>query len=105
MPASQPNRRVAITGLGALTPVGLTMPETWAALTAGRSGIGPITRFDAAGCTARIAGEVRGFEPAAPIGATVHPRGAGGGEVSAAVPPKEVKKLGRFSHLGLAAGL
>lgn len=58
-------RRVAITGLGAVTPVGLDMPTSWDALLAGRSGIGPITRFDASeGFTTRIAGEVKGFDPA-----------------------------------------
>jgi 3-oxoacyl-[acyl-carrier-protein] synthase II len=56
-------RRVAVTGLGALTPVGNTAEEFWAALTAGRSGIGPITRFDASNLPTRIAGEVRNFDP------------------------------------------
>ncbi|MFN5560447.1 MAG: beta-ketoacyl synthase N-terminal-like domain-containing protein, partial [Opitutaceae bacterium] len=45
-PSSQPRRRVVITGIGAVTPLGLTAPETWAGMVAGRSGIGPITRFD-----------------------------------------------------------
>lgn len=95
---------MVITGLGAVTPLGLTVPETWAALTAGRSGIGAVTRFDASGCTARIAGEVKGFDPTAAI-AAVRPYGAAGDLVTAAVGPKDVKKLGRFSHLGLAASL
>ncbi|HET7875321.1 MAG TPA: beta-ketoacyl-ACP synthase II [Methylomirabilota bacterium] len=56
-------RRVVITGMGAVTPVGNTAEEFWAALIAGKSGIGPITRFDPSGYTTRIAGEVRGFEP------------------------------------------
>ncbi len=55
-------RRVVITGLGALTPVGNTAEEFWAALKAGRSGIGPITKFDATGYPTTIAGEVRGFD-------------------------------------------
>ena len=55
-------RRVVITGLGALTPVGNTTEEFWAALKQGRSGIGPITKFDAAGYPTRIAGEVRNFD-------------------------------------------
>ena len=56
-------RRVVITGLGALTPVGNTTDEFWDALQRGKSGIGPITRFDSTGYPTRIAGEVRGFDP------------------------------------------
>ncbi len=56
-------RRVVITGAGAVTPVGNTADEFWAALVAGRSGIGPITRFDTTGYATRIAGEVKGFDP------------------------------------------
>ena len=52
-----------------------------------------------------IAGEVRGFEPTAPIASPVYPRGQGGDPVTAALTPKDVRKLGRFSHLGLGAGL
>ncbi len=56
-------RRVAVTGVGLVTPVGIGTEETWQALLAGRSGIAPITRFDASRFSSRIAGEVRGFEP------------------------------------------
>jgi 3-oxoacyl-[acyl-carrier-protein] synthase II len=55
-------RRVVLTGLGALTPVGNTTEEFWSALKQGKSGIGPITRFDASAYPTRIAGEVRGFD-------------------------------------------
>jgi 3-oxoacyl-[acyl-carrier-protein] synthase II len=55
-------RRVAVTGLGALTPVGNTTEEFWSALKQAKSGIGPITRFDPAGYPTRIAGEVRNFD-------------------------------------------
>jgi len=58
-------RRVVVTGLGAVTPVGNTVEELWAALQQGRSGIGPVTKFDATGYPTRIAGEVRGFDPLA----------------------------------------
>jgi 3-oxoacyl-[acyl-carrier-protein] synthase II len=58
-------RRVVVTGLGALTPIGNTAEELWAGLTHGRSGIGPITRFDAAGYDTRIAGEIKNFDPLA----------------------------------------
>jgi 3-oxoacyl-[acyl-carrier-protein] synthase II len=56
-------RRVAITGVGMVTPLGLDARETWSAMLAGRSGVGPITLFDASGFATRIAGEVRGFDP------------------------------------------
>jgi 3-oxoacyl-[acyl-carrier-protein] synthase II len=56
-------RRVVITGVGAVTPIGNTAGEFWAAVLAGTSGIGPITRFDATGFATRIAGEVKGFDP------------------------------------------
>ena len=56
-------RRVVVTGLGALTPVGNTAEEFWSSLVRGRSGIGPITRFDATGFPTRIAGEIRHFDP------------------------------------------
>jgi 3-oxoacyl-[acyl-carrier-protein] synthase II len=95
-------RRVVVTGLGAVTPLGPTGAATWDGLKNGRSGIGPITSFDATGCPVQIAGEVRGFDPTAPLG-TARPRGADSPEVTAPLNPKEVKKLGRFTHLGLGA--
>jgi 3-oxoacyl-[acyl-carrier-protein] synthase II len=65
-----PKKRVVITGLGAVTPLGNTTADFWSALVAGRSGIGPITAFDvvAAGLRCRIAAEVKGFDPDASIG-------------------------------------
>src|SRR2546422_9709549 len=56
-------QRVVLTGLGALTPVGNTADEFWSALMQGRSGVGPITKFDPAGYPTRIAGEVKNFDP------------------------------------------
>ncbi|HET90880.1 MAG TPA: beta-ketoacyl-[acyl-carrier-protein] synthase II [Chloroflexi bacterium] len=56
-------RRVVVTGLGAMTPLGLTLKETWEGLLAGRSGIGPITQFDASDLPVQIAGELKGFDP------------------------------------------
>jgi len=57
------NRNVVITGLGAVTPIGNTAPAFWQALLAGRSGIGPITRFDPSRISTRIAGEIKNFKP------------------------------------------
>ena len=56
-------RRVVVTGLGAVTPVGNSAEEFWEAITQGRSGVGPITRFDASGYPTRIAAEVKNFDP------------------------------------------
>jgi 3-oxoacyl-[acyl-carrier-protein] synthase II len=56
-------RRVVVTGMGAVTPVGNTVAATWDALVAGRSGIAPITKFDASSFPVRIAAEVKGFDP------------------------------------------
>jgi len=58
-------RRVAITGMGAVTPLGNSVPDLWSGLCAGRSGIGPITKFDASDFETRIAGELKDFDPLA----------------------------------------
>src|ERR1700686_151880 len=65
MPSS---RRVVVTGLGAVTPLGNTVPEFWSNIVAGKSGVAAITLFDASGMPTRIAGEVRGFEPGELLG-------------------------------------
>lgn len=98
-------RRVVVTGLGAVTPLGLSAEANWEGLRNGRSGIGAITRFDATLCAAKIAGEVRGFEPTAALPAPLHPRGAAGEALTAAFSPKDAKKFGRFTHLGAAAAI
>jgi 3-oxoacyl-[acyl-carrier-protein] synthase II len=102
---SPARRRVVITGLGALTPVGLSAAETWSSLIAGRSGIGRITRFDPTNCAAQIAGQVEGFDPARPLAAPLYPRGRQENPVTAPFTPKDVKKFGRFTHLGVAAAV
>jgi len=56
-------RRVVVTGVGALTPLGNSVRESWAGVVAGKSGIGPITRFDASAFASRIAGEIKNFDP------------------------------------------
>ena len=78
-------RRVMITGLGTLNPLGNDPASTWAAIRAGRSGIGPITLFDARGYETRIAGEVKGFDPVARFGR------------------KEARRMARLTQLALAA--
>ncbi|MEU6443434.1 beta-ketoacyl-ACP synthase II [Streptomyces sp. NPDC047046] len=79
------NRQVVVTGFGALTPVGNDRESTWQALLAGKSGIAPITAFDAAGLPTTIAGEVKGFDP------------------SALLDRKRERRSARFSQLAIAA--
>jgi 3-oxoacyl-[acyl-carrier-protein] synthase II len=78
-------RRVVVTGLGAITPLGLDVETFWQRLLAGRSGIGPITLFDATGFLSRIAAEVKGFDPACYM------------------DYKMARRSGRFAQLGTAA--
>lgn len=81
----RPTRRVVVTGLGAVTPLGTGVQKTWQALCAGTSGIGRITRFDPARYAAQIAGEVKDFDPAQFI------------------EKKEIKKMDTFIHYAVGA--
>lgn len=78
-------RRVVVTGLGCVSPVGNTVAESWDNLLAGRPGIDFITQFDAADFACRFAGEVKGFD------------------ITQYIPEKEARHMDRFIHLGLAA--
>jgi 3-oxoacyl-[acyl-carrier-protein] synthase II len=98
-------RRVVVTGVGAVSPCGNTAADTWASLVAGRSGIGRITRFDPTGCNAQIAGEVKDFDPARPLPAPLRPRGPGSEPMAQALTQKDIKKFGRFTHLGVGAAV
>lgn len=79
-------RRVVVTGLGIVSPVGNDVPTAWQNIVAGKSGIGRITRFDASAFTCQIAGEVRDFS------------------IEAYLPAKEARHFDTFIHYGLAAG-
>jgi 3-oxoacyl-[acyl-carrier-protein] synthase II len=85
MPRASSPRRVAVTGVGLVSPLGIGNADNWAALVAGKSGVGPITRFDASQLTCRIAGEVKGFDP------------------SLYIEKKEIKKMDTFIHYAMAA--
>lgn len=98
-------RRVVVTGVGAVTPCGNSAAETWASLTAGKSGIAKITRFDASTCPVQIAAEVKGFDVSKPLATPLHPRGAGEEPLTQVLTLKDVKKFGRFTHLGAAAAI
>jgi len=80
-------RRVVVTGLGAITPVGVGVVETWQNIVAGKSGIGRITRFDPSAFACQVAGEVNGFD------------------VTQYLPPKDARRMDRFVHFGLVAGM
>ena len=78
-------RRIAITGIGLVTPLGIGTDVTWAKVRAGESGIGPITRFDASEFTTTIAGEVRDFDP------------------TLWIPKRNLRQMDRFIHYAVAA--
>jgi len=78
-------RRVVITGLGAVTPVGLNVEESWKSILAGKSGIAPIERIDTSGFSVTFGGSIRDFD------------------VSEYISPKEAKKMDVFMHYGMAA--
>jgi 3-oxoacyl-[acyl-carrier-protein] synthase II len=80
-------RRVVITGLGVVSPLGNDLASSWDGIVGGRSGIGPITHFDASAFPTRIAGEIKDFDPAKWIA------------------PKDIKKMDPFVHYGVAAAL
>ena len=60
---SEPQKRVVVTGMGAVTPLGLSLSESWANVLNGKSGIAPITRFNTEAYDVKFAGEVKGFNP------------------------------------------
>ena len=80
-------RRVVVTGLGIVSPVGNTVQEAWSNVLAGKSGVGRVTRFDASRIASKIAGEVKNFD------------------VTQYLTPKEARRMDLFIHYGIAAGL
>jgi len=80
-------RRVVVTGLGIVCPIGNTVAEAWSSVLAAKSGVGRITHFDPGLLSSQIAGEVKNFD------------------VAAYLSPKEARRMDRFIHLGIAAGV
>ncbi|HEY2668122.1 MAG TPA: beta-ketoacyl-ACP synthase II [Actinomycetota bacterium] len=78
-------RRIAVTGIGPVTPIGTGVEDFWAGMVAGRSGAGPITRFDATDFKSRVAAEIHDFE------------------ITDYLPPKNARRLDRFAQLAYAA--
>jgi 3-oxoacyl-[acyl-carrier-protein] synthase II len=85
MGLNKTRRRVVVTGMGAVTPLGLNVDEFWNNIIAGKSGIGKITQFDATGFDTTIAAEVKGFDP------------------TNFIDKKSVKRMDPFTHFALAA--
>lgn len=95
-------KRVVVTGLGAVTPLGNTVTETWDAAINGVSGVGKISLFDPEGCSVHIAAEVKNFDPVR----SIDPLEFGNGTtLTHVLHPKEEKKVGRFAQLALSAGV
>ena len=101
--SSNTKKRVVITGMGILSPIGNTREETWKSAVEGKSGIAKITRFDPSECAVQIAGEVKGFDPCVPLSQPLYPRGKNQEPILYSVLPKEAKRMDRFIHLSLAA--
>ncbi len=80
-------KRVVVTGLGCISPLGLNVEDTWKALLAGKSGAGPITRFDASQHKTKFAAEVKGFDPVALFGT------------------REARKMDRFAQFAMASAM
>ena len=80
-------RRVVITGLGIVSPVGNTVEEAWQNILAGRSGIAHVTKFDASTFPAQIAGEVKNFD------------------ITDYISAKDARRMDTFIHFGMAAGI
>ena len=80
-------RRVVVTGLGLITPVGIGVPESWVNIISGQSGIGKITKFDCSTYTSQVAGEVKNFDPLLYI------------------PPKDARRMDTFIQFGIVAGI
>ena len=86
MPSSDLSRRAVVTGLGAVTPIGNDQPTFWRNLIAAKSGVAPISRFDATGFDVRIAAEVKDFDP------------------ESVMDRKMARRMSRFIHLAMGAG-
>ncbi len=100
-------RRVVVTGIGAVSPLGNTALETWKNTLEGKPGVNTITLFDTKDCPVTIAAEVRGFDVTKPLG-PFHPAASAtgpGDPLTTAANSKDARRVGRYVHFALAAGL
>jgi 3-oxoacyl-[acyl-carrier-protein] synthase II len=105
-------KRVVITGLGTVNPLGLSVQETWNKILRSESGVATIASFDTSLCPITIAAEVKNFDPTQlrsqplyPYGKSQHPDDSGTEPLLRACHQKDLKRYGRFIHLALAAGV
>ena len=85
MQASESRRKVVITGMGMITPIGLTLEDNWQSLMAGKSGVGKITRFDPSRLSTQFGAEIQGFDP------------------TEYLEPKKARQYDRYIHFSIAA--
>ena len=97
--------RVVVTGIGIVSPVGLTRESSWNSIIEGKSGVAKITLFDPKDCNANIAGEVKGFDPTKVLEKPIFPRGKDQPGTTHAVTTKDAKRMDRFIHLAMVAGV
>lgn len=102
------SRRVVVTGIGAVSPLGLTAGETWKNALEGKSGIAQITHFDPTDCSVLIAGEVKGFDVTKPLTSPLQPRPLADppeAPLTVAASSKDARKVARFSHFAMTASI
>jgi 3-oxoacyl-[acyl-carrier-protein] synthase II len=98
-------RRVVVTGIGAVTPLGISARETWKNALEGRSGVGPITLFDPKDCPVTFAAEIKGFDVTRPVGPFRPDSKDPTHVVTQGGNAKDARRVGRFCNLAISAGL
>jgi len=105
MELTSAKKRVVVTGIGIVSPVGNNRESTWRAIVNGESGIRKITHFDTKDCTTQIAGEVKNFNPCFILETPLYPRGKKGEALIQPISQRDQKRMDRFIHLAVAASV